>query len=77
MARDDRRAWGRWLSGARQVTERVNGVLTDTLGLTFPRARSWWGMLTRIGAKVTAHNLLLLLNQHCGRHAFARFDPFG
>lgn len=73
----DRQAWERWLSGVRQVIERVNGALTEAFGLAFPRARSWWGVLTRLGAKVAAHNLLLLLNLRYARPAFASFDPFG
>jgi hypothetical protein len=65
----------RWLRGRRQVVETAFATLTDALGLKFPRARTHWGLLARIGAKVAAHNLALLLNHLCGRPPFSRFDP--
>lgn len=71
-----RREWGAWFSGWRQIVECVHQSLT-TLGLAFPRARSWWGVQTRIGAKVAAHNLLLLVNQWHHRPPFAAVHPFG
>jgi hypothetical protein len=51
----------------RQVVETVNGQLTDVLGLPFPRARSAWGLLTRVAAKVAALNLGIWLNRLFGR----------
>jgi hypothetical protein len=71
----DRRRAARWLSGLRQLVETAFGTLADLLGLSYPRARSDWGLLTRLGAKVAALNLLLAVNHLVGRPAFARFSP--
>ena len=67
----------RRLRGLRQVVESAFNALTDALGLVFPRARSHWGLLARLGAKVAAHNLALLVNHLHTRPPFARFDPLG
>jgi len=75
--REEQRQWGIWLSSFRQVTEQVNQALTTVFGLPFPHARSWWGLLTRVGAKITAHTLSLLLNLHHGLPPFTTFHPFG
>lgn len=72
----DRRQARAWFCGLRQVIETVNGWLDDTLGLKFPRARTPWGLLTRLAAKVAAYNLALYLNHLYGRPTFARFSPF-
>jgi hypothetical protein len=69
------RRTARWARGLRQVVESAFQVLTDVLGLKFPRARSPWGLLARIGAKVAAYNLALLVNHACARPAFSLFDP--
>lgn len=73
----DRDAWGAWLSGTRQVVERVHAALTTVYHAPFPQARSWWGLLTRMGAKVLAHNLSLLLAHQHHLPLFTRLDPFG
>jgi hypothetical protein len=59
------RRWqqARW----RQIVETVNGQLTEVLGLSFPGARSPWGLLARVAAKVTALNLGIWLNRLFGR----------
>jgi hypothetical protein len=74
-AQAQQRRAARWLSGRRQVVETAFHSLTALLGLPFPRARSSWGLLARTGAKVAAHNLLLLVNLLVGRPAFSTFDP--
>jgi hypothetical protein len=58
-----RQQQARW----RQVVETVNDQLTAVLGLPFPRARSPWGLLTRVAAKVAALNLGIWLNRCFGR----------
>ena len=63
--------------GLRQGVESAFHALTDVLGLTFPRARTPGGLLARVGAKVAAHDLALLLNHRFDRPAFALFDPLG
>jgi hypothetical protein len=59
----------RWWQQARwrQVVETVNDQLTAVFGLSFPRARSPWGLLTRVAAKVAALNLGIWLNRCFGR----------
>ena len=66
---------GRWLRSRRQVVESAFNALTDRLGLKFPRARTPWGLLARIGAKVAAYNLALLVNHLFDRPTFSLFDP--
>lgn len=51
----------------RQVIETVIGQLTDALHLPFPRARSPWGLLTRIAAKLAACNCAIWANRVLGR----------
>lgn len=65
----------RWLSGLRQCVETTFAALTSTFGLTFPRARTAWGLLTRIAAKVAAFNLAVYINHCFDRPAFAFFNP--
>ena len=60
----------------RQVVETVNGSLDRVFGIKFPRARTPWGLLTRIAAKVAAHDLLICLNHLFDRPTFSLFDPF-
>jgi hypothetical protein len=59
----------RWWQQARwrQVVETVNDQLPAVFGLSFPRARSPWGLLTRVAAKVAALNLGIWLNRGFGR----------
>jgi hypothetical protein len=66
----------RQLHGLRQVVERVNQGLDGQLGLKFPRARTWWGLQTRLAAKVAAYNLSLVLNHLHTRPPFAHVTPF-
>lgn len=54
-------------SGRRQIVETVNSILTGTLGLSFPGARTTWGLLTRLAAKVAAVNIGIYLNRLFGR----------
>jgi hypothetical protein len=73
----ERAAWTAWLCGLRQGVETVFNRLTETLGVKFPRARSAWGVWTRLGAKVAAHNLAVWVNLLFDRPAFAVFNPLG
>ncbi len=69
----------RWLCGLRglrQAVETTFNTLTS-LGLAFPRARSYWGLLTRLAAKVVALNLGVYLNHLFGRPPYAVFNPIG
>jgi hypothetical protein len=71
----ERAAVSGWFCGLRQAIETVNGRLDDTLGLKFPRARSYWGVLTRLAAKVVAFNISVHLNHLFDRPPFASFNP--
>ena len=51
----------------KQVVETVNGQLEEVFGLQFPRARSKWGLLSRVAAKVAALNVGIWLNRLFGR----------
>lgn len=61
----------------RQVIETVNAFLDRYLGLKFPNATTYWGLLTRLAAKVAAANLARYLNHLFHRPPFAAFDPLG
>lgn len=54
-------------SGWRQIIETINDVLQHALHLPFPRARTCWGLLTRVAAKLVAVNLGIGLNRQLGR----------
>jgi hypothetical protein len=72
-----RAAWVRWFARLRQPIETVFSWLTERLGLQYPRARTYWGLLTRLAAKIAAFNLAVFLN-HQGHHpTFAQFTPLG
>ncbi len=73
---EERRAAARWFNGLRQVVETANTWLVERFGLKRPRARSYWGVLTRVAAKVAAFNLGVYLNHLFARPTFAFFDPF-
>jgi hypothetical protein len=67
----------RWVASLRQVVETVFHTLGERFGLTFPRARTYWGLLTRLGAKIAAFNLAVYVNHLCNRPTFAIFNPLG
>lgn len=69
-------AFRRQHSSWRQVIETVNGQLEDALHLLFPRARSRWGLLSRIAAKLVALNVGIWLNRLFGRPDFAHATLF-
>ena len=60
----------------RQIVETINGRLEDTFNLHFPRARSMWGLLSRVAAKLTALNLGIWLNRYFGRPDLAHTTLF-
>lgn len=67
----------RWLSSLRQKVETTFHLLCEVFGLRFPRARTLWGLQTRLSAKIAAFNLGVLINYLFQRPAFAFFQPFG
>jgi hypothetical protein len=72
----ERRAARHWFSGLRQVVETAGQWLTERFGLKRPRAKSYWGLVTRVAAMVAAFNLGVFLNHFFARPTFAFFDPF-
>jgi len=72
MPSEERSRAAGWFSGLRQVVETVNSRLVERFGLKRPRARSYWGVLTR----VAAFNVGVYLNHLFARPTFAFFDPF-
>ena len=65
----------RWFHRLRQIVETVFYVLADQLGLKYPRPRTYWGLLTRLAAKISAFNMLVHLNYRNGLPAFSFLSP--
>ena len=66
----------RWLRAKRDLIETVIGMLADQFTLETTRARSLWGVMARLGAKLLAFNLSLALNQMLGRPSLALKDLY-
>ena len=73
---DAQRQAARWLHSVRQVVENGKAVVTDVLHWPWLRARTYWGVLTRLVAKVAAYNLVLGLNHAHDRPTFGFVTPF-
>jgi hypothetical protein len=71
----ERRRARRGFNRRRQAVETVFSTLTHHLGITFPRARSKWGVWLRLVAKVAAYNLAVYVNYLFHRPIFALFNP--
>jgi hypothetical protein len=69
------RAGRRLLASLRQVIETSNGYLDQVLGLKYPKARSLWGLLARLGAKIAAINLAIHFNRSNNQPSFSQFNP--
>lgn len=65
----------RQLHSLRQVVEGVNNLLTGCLGLSFPKARTFWGLIARLAAKVAACNFIRFLNHLFDYPPFAHQSP--
>ncbi len=55
------------LNRLRLICETVNAQLQEQLHLSKHYAKSIWGLMTRIAAKVTAHSVGMMLNLTLGR----------
>ena len=64
----------RAINQARQIVETVNSQLAGQLALQRNRAKSVWGLATRVHAKLAAHTLGLYLNYLAGRPLLALMD---
>jgi hypothetical protein len=71
----DARTARRGHASLRQVVETTAGWLEHYLGLSFPNAKTYWGVITRLSAKIAAANLARYLNYLFHRPPFAVFDP--
>lgn len=60
----------------RQVVETVNGLLHETFHVAFPKAKTMWGVVTRIIAKCTAVNVGIWANRLLGRPDLAMATLF-
>jgi hypothetical protein len=63
-------------SGWRQIVETVNGQLLEVFGLAFPGARTKWGLLSRVAAKLVALNMGIWINRLFGRPDLALASLF-
>jgi hypothetical protein len=63
----ERQCYARW----RLVAERANSQLQEQFHLSKHYAKSRWGLMTRIAAKVTAHTIGILVNRLYGRKPLA------
>jgi len=57
------------LNRLRLICETVNAQLQEQLHLSKHYAKSNWGLMTRIAAKLTAHSVGMMVNQLLGRPA--------
>lgn len=55
------------LNRSRLICETVNAQLQEQLHLSKHYAKSSWGLMTRMAAKVTAHSVGMMVNQLLGR----------
>ena len=60
----------RWINQIRQIVETVNGQLSQQFHIQNNHAHSFWGVYTRLYAKLTAHTLCIYLNQLSKKEAF-------
>jgi Transposase DDE domain len=58
----------------RLICETVNAQLPEQLHLSKHYAKSTWGLMTRIAAKVTAHSVGMMINSLLGRPALKLAD---
>jgi hypothetical protein len=67
----DLHAAKRQQAGWRQIIEIVHAALDNVFALPFPQAKTVWGLVTRIAAKLLAFNLGVWLNRWFGRSDLA------
>ena len=60
----------RWIHQMRQIVETVNGQLSQQFHIKKNHAHTFWGLCTRLYAKITAHTLSIYLNQLGKKEAF-------
>ena len=65
----------RWFNRRRLAIETTFSTLEAVFRLKFPRARTFWGLLTRLAAKASAYNLALAVNHLAGHPTRSFFNP--
>ena len=60
----------RWINQSRQIVETVNGQLSQQFHIKKNHAHTFWGLCTRLYAKLTAHTLSIYLNQLGKKESF-------
>jgi hypothetical protein len=60
------------INSARQIIETVNGQLTEQFQVETNHAHTFWGLCTRLVAKLTAHTLCVYLNRLLGNPHWLR-----
>jgi len=65
----------RWFNRRRHAIETTFSTLEAVFRLKFPRARTFWGLFTRLAAKASAYNLALAINHIFARDTRAVFNP--
>jgi hypothetical protein len=76
-ARQSAKRWNmdqKQLNRFRLICETVNAQLQEQFHLAKHSAKSWWGFLTRIAAKITAHSAAMMVNTLLGRPMLQRAD---
>ena len=58
------------LNAVRQMVETVNGQLVEQFHIELNHAHTFWGLCTRLYAKLTAHTLCIFLNRVLGNPNF-------
>ena len=66
--------WEAQLNRMRRLIETTFAQAKDTFGLEQPRARSLWGVLSRLIAKLTGLTLAAWINKQQGRSPLALAD---
>jgi hypothetical protein len=65
----------RWFNHHRQQIETTFSTLQEIFRLKFPRARTYWGLLTRLAAKASAYNLAMAINYLLCRQSHSLLNP--
>jgi hypothetical protein len=67
-------AWDARMNRLRRVIETTFAQAKDFFGLEKPRARTWWGLLSRLIAKITGLTVVAWVNKQNGRSPLALAD---
>jgi hypothetical protein len=66
--------WDALMNRLRRLVETTFAQAKEVFGLEKPRARSWWGVLSRVIAKLTGLTLAAWINKQHGRSPLALAD---